>query len=182
MHRLAPAQRQSPAAILRRGRALTRSENMNAKETGMVLEMITAHYWQTPKTAERNAELMVRTWQRALADIPLRPHIELALDDWFRHEQWPPQVAELRERALELGGPTPTMIADAQAWRERSLEEVAAARERHEARRAEIAEQREKDAGRAIEEARNDPDRPPTVSPERWATLLPDTRRSLRVS
>ncbi len=92
---------------------------MNAKETGMVLEMITAHYWQTPKTAERNAELMVRTWQKALADIPLQPHIELALDDWFKNEKWPPQVAELRERALKLGGPTPTMIAEAQAWQER---------------------------------------------------------------
>lgn len=92
---------------------------MNAKETGMVLEMITAHYWQTPKTAERNAELMVRTWQKALADIPLQPHIELALDDWFKHEKWPPQVAELRELALKLGGPTPMQIAEAQAWRER---------------------------------------------------------------
>lgn len=92
---------------------------MNAKETGMVLEMITAHYWQTPKTAERNAELMVRTWQKALADIPLQPHIELALDDWFKNEKWPPQVAELRERALELGGPTPAMMAEAQAWNER---------------------------------------------------------------
>ena len=88
---------------------------MNAKETGMVLEMITAHYWQTPKTAERNAELMVRTWQKALADIPLQPHIELALDDWFKHEKWPPQVAELRELALKLGGPTPMQIAEAQA-------------------------------------------------------------------
>lgn len=92
---------------------------MNAKETGMVLEMITAHYWQTPKTAERNAELMVRTWQKALADIPLQPHIELALDDWFKHEKWPPQVAELRERALKLGGPTPAQIAEADAWRAR---------------------------------------------------------------
>lgn len=92
---------------------------MNAKETGMVLEMITAHYWQTPKTAERNAELMVRTWQKALADIPLQPHIELALDDWFKNEKWPPQVAELRERALKLGGPTPTMIAESAAWQAR---------------------------------------------------------------
>ena len=92
---------------------------MNATETGMVLEMITAHYWQTPKTAERNADLMVRTWQKTLADIPLQPHIELALDDWFKQEKWPPQAAELRERALKLGGPTPTMIAEAQAWKER---------------------------------------------------------------
>lgn len=92
---------------------------MNATETGMVLEMITAHYWQTPKTAERNADLMVRTWQKTLADIPLQPHIELALDDWFKNEKWPPQAAELRERALKLGGPTPTQIAEARAWRER---------------------------------------------------------------
>lgn len=92
---------------------------MNAKETGMVLEMITAHYWQTPKTAERNAELMVRTWQKALADIPLQPHIEIALDDWFKNEKWPPQVAELRERALNLGGPTPTQVAEAEAWKAR---------------------------------------------------------------
>mgnify|MGYP000861643764 FL=1 len=92
---------------------------MNATETGMVLEMITAHYWQTPKTAERNADLMVRTWQKTLADIPLQPHIELALDDWFKQEKWPPQAAELRERALKLGGPTPTMIAEAEAWNAR---------------------------------------------------------------
>jgi hypothetical protein len=92
---------------------------MNAKETGMVLEMITAHYWQTPKTAERNAELMVRTWQKTLADVPLQPHIERALDEWFRTEKWPPQAAELRELALRLGGPTPLMLADKQTeWLE----------------------------------------------------------------
>jgi hypothetical protein len=93
---------------------------MNAKETGMVLEMITAHYWQTPKTAERNAELMVRTWQKTLAEVPLQPHIELALDEWFRTEKWPPQASELRELAMELGGPTPLMIAEAEAWQRRS--------------------------------------------------------------
>lgn len=49
----------------------------------------------------------------------MQPHIELALDDWFKSEKWPPQVAELRERALKLGGPTPMQIAEAVAWRAR---------------------------------------------------------------
>lgn len=35
----------------------------------------------------------------ALGDMPLTPHIENALDWWFKHEKWPPQAAELLERA-----------------------------------------------------------------------------------
>lgn len=152
---------------------------MNATETGMVLEMITAHYWQTPSIADRNVELMVRTWQKALADIPLQPHIEIALDEWFRTEKWPPQAAELRERALELGGPTPAQIAEAEAWRERLAPTKPRDCQRDlEAVQAYEAKQRERER-QAIEHATRDPTRPPTISAERWAGLLPDVRKSL---
>lgn len=152
---------------------------MNATETGMVLEMITAHYWQTPSIADRNAELMVRTWQKALADIPLQPHIEIALDEWFRNEKWPPQAAELRERALDLGGPTPTQIAEAEAWRGRLAPTKPENGQRDlEAAQAYEAKQREREQ-QAIEHAARDPTRPPTISAEHWAGLLPDVRKSL---
>jgi hypothetical protein len=42
---------------------------------------------------------MVETWAKALEDVPLTPYIENALDWWFKHEKWPPQASELRERA-----------------------------------------------------------------------------------
>lgn len=151
---------------------------MNATETGMVLEMIAAHYWQTPRVGDRNAELMVRTWQKALADIPLQPHIELALDEWFRSETWPPQAAELRERALELGGPTPTQIAEAEAWRARLSPTKLEDRQRDlEAAKAYEAKQLEREQ-QSIEQAARDPTRPPTISAERWAGLLPEVRKS----
>jgi hypothetical protein len=31
----------------------------------------------------------------------LRPYIENALDWWFKHEEWPPQASQLRERAKQ---------------------------------------------------------------------------------
>jgi hypothetical protein len=34
-----------------------------------------------------------------LSDIPLTPYIENALEWWFKHEEWPPQASQLRERA-----------------------------------------------------------------------------------
>lgn len=34
-----------------------------------------------------------------MSDVPLTPYIECALEWWFRHEKWPPQAAELAERA-----------------------------------------------------------------------------------
>ncbi len=74
---------------------------MNERETGMVLEMIRAHYWQTLKSGENDRALMLRTWSKALDDVPLRPHIENALEWWFKHEQWPPQASQLRERAMD---------------------------------------------------------------------------------
>ena len=77
---------------------------MNREETAKVLTMIATHYWQTTNIAERNIDLMIETWTRALADVPLIPHIELALDDWCRTEKWPPQASELRQRAMALSG------------------------------------------------------------------------------
>lgn len=89
---------------------------MTREETAKVLTMIATHYWQTANIAERNIDLMIETWTRALADMPLRPHIELALDDWFRTEKWPPQASELRQRATELSGATidPRTLAEMQ--------------------------------------------------------------------
>lgn len=72
---------------------------MNEKETAMVLELVRNHYWRTLRDGENNQALMLGTWSKALADVPLTPYIENALDWWFKHESWPPQAAQLRERA-----------------------------------------------------------------------------------
>jgi len=95
---------------------------------------------------------------------------------------WIDKEPEFRRAGRNVRAAINDTIIRPSAARERSPEEIEEARVRHEARRAEIAEQRAKDDERAIEDARTDPERPPTVSPERWATLLPDTRRQLRVS
>jgi hypothetical protein len=44
---------------------------------------------------------MVETWVKALEDVPLRPHIENALDWWFKNQEWPPQASQLRALAKE---------------------------------------------------------------------------------
>jgi len=72
---------------------------MNREETAKVLTLIATHYWQTANLAGRNVDLMIETWAKALSDIPLTPNIELALDEWFKNEKWPPQASELRELA-----------------------------------------------------------------------------------
>jgi hypothetical protein len=74
-------------------------QRMNREETAKVLTLISTHYWQDPKVENKDVTLMVETWTQALADIPLRPYIENALDWWFKHEKWPPQASDLRERA-----------------------------------------------------------------------------------
>jgi hypothetical protein len=72
---------------------------MNEREVGMVLDMIRAHYWQTLKSEENDRALMLRTWTLTLEDVSLTPYIENALEWWFKHEKWPPQASDLRERA-----------------------------------------------------------------------------------
>ena len=74
---------------------------MNADETSKVLSMIATHYWQAANhLGDRNVDLMVETWTMALADVPLTPYIANALEWWFKHEAWPPQASQLRERAI----------------------------------------------------------------------------------
>lgn len=76
---------------------------MTREEVGMVLDMIRAHYWQVLKAGENDRALMLRTWEAVFLDLPLRPHIESALAEWFRTEKWPPQASELRAMAIEHG-------------------------------------------------------------------------------
>jgi hypothetical protein len=72
---------------------------MNREETAKLLTTIATHYWQTANMAGRNVDLMIETWAMTLSDIPLTPYIENALEWWFKHEEWPPQASQLRERA-----------------------------------------------------------------------------------
>lgn len=72
---------------------------MNAEETSKVLAMISAHYWGAAKAEGKDLELMTETWMATLGEIPLTPYIERALSWWFKHEKWPPQAADLAERA-----------------------------------------------------------------------------------
>lgn len=94
---------------------------MNREETGRVLDLIRAHYWQTLKAGENDRAMMLETWTLALSDVPLTPYTEIALEWWFKYEKWPPQAADIRERARAA------MDAERTA---RELREMAEQRER----------------------------------------------------
>src|SRR5688500_16480203 len=95
---------------------------MNAKETEQVLSMIAAHYWQRVRKGPDEMALMVATWAEVFRDIPRESHVMPALAEWFGSKEWPPQASELKALAMDLGGPTPLMVAEAEAWkRERAF-------------------------------------------------------------
>lgn len=81
---------------------------MNAQEVGHVLGIIAARYPNA--RLGQDEELTIQAWHITLEDIPAQPHAELALRQWFRERRWPPDASELRELALQLGGPTPAML------------------------------------------------------------------------
>ena len=85
---------------------------MNLEETAQILGLIASRY-PNAKLGE-DAALTAQAWQITLADIPLRPHAELALRRWFELKPWAPDASEIRSLALELGGPTPAMVAEAE--------------------------------------------------------------------
>ena len=64
--------------------------------------------------------LTVEAWHLTLDDVPMKPHMELALRAWFDEQKWAPDASELRVLALDLGGPTPTQIAWAEDERART--------------------------------------------------------------
>lgn len=104
---------------------------MNAEQTGQVLEVIAAHYWQQSRKDEGEKTLQVAAWTEVFADVPREPHVNLALADWLATRKWPPQASELRALALEFGGPTPAMVAAAEFDRARTAHWTAMCALRH---------------------------------------------------
>lgn len=90
---------------------------MTLDETAEVLALIASRY-PNAKLGE-DAAMTAQAWQITLADIPQRPHMDLALRAWFEEQKWAPDASELRDLALKLGGPTPVMIARADYYRAR---------------------------------------------------------------
>lgn len=91
---------------------------MTLDDTAQVLALIASRY-PNAKLGE-DAAMTVQAWQITLDDVPMRPHMELALRSWFEEQKWAPDASELRVLALELGGPTPTQIAWAEYERART--------------------------------------------------------------
>lgn len=98
------------------------------------------------------------------------PHITT----WLNQERWTvehpvaPGEEPPRREHEPMPAPQPLTAEQLAARRARDLEEAQA----YEVRQAEREQH-------AIDQAGRDPTRPPTISPERWASLLPDVRRSL---
>ena len=84
---------------------------MNAQEVGQLLGLIAARY--PNGRLGQDEELTIQAWHLTLSDIPLRPHAERALRDWFERKPFAPDASEVRRLALELGGPTPAMLSEA---------------------------------------------------------------------
>lgn len=91
---------------------------MNADEVSQVVAMMRAHYGPRSGLEGRSLELMLETWTAALATVPLKPHGMNALEWWFAHEDWPPQAANIRNRAREAMASEERAARDA-ATRER---------------------------------------------------------------
>lgn len=91
---------------------------------------------------------------------------------WLNQERWTvehptaPGEEPLRREREPAPAPLPPTPEQVEQRRQRDHERAVADQE---AQRA-----RERDA---VEQAARDPTRPPTISPERWASLLPDVRR-----
>lgn len=60
--------------------------------------------------------LTVEAWHITLDDVPMKPHMEVALRSWFDEQKWAPDASELRVLAIDLGGPTPAQIALAEYY------------------------------------------------------------------
>lgn len=90
---------------------------MTLDDTAQVLALIASRY-PNAKLGE-DAAMTVQAWQITLADVPMRPHMEVALRAWFEEQKWAPDASELRVLAIDLGGPTPAMIARADYYKAR---------------------------------------------------------------
>lgn len=85
---------------------------MDIAEVGRLLGLIAARYPNARLGEDEN--LTIQAWAITLEDVPAEPHMGLALREWFTTQKWPPDAAELRRLALDLGGPTPAMLARAE--------------------------------------------------------------------
>ncbi len=91
---------------------------MTKSETSMIFSVLTAAYprFDTFKDKEE-ARPVVELWAEMLADIPFSV-VELAVKKLVLESPYPPTIADVRKRAVEIMTPPEDRIDAAEAWGE----------------------------------------------------------------